>query len=127
VAATGIFCLKSPWAYFQLPWNWEVSVYPGTPGEINPGWSAVKKPVDLQIVSANPCSGSFSFRYTVFSSTAEAFLYDFSGRVIMHIELPEKMQGTVTAVLPRSLPVGIYFLYLKTAGGAASARITLLR
>ncbi|RKZ01904.1 hypothetical protein DRQ21_09785 [Candidatus Fermentibacteria bacterium] len=127
VAATGIFCLKSPWANFQLPWNWEVSVYPGTPGEINPGWPAVKKPVDLQIVSANPCSGSFSFSYTVFSSTAEAFLYDFSGRVIMHIELPEKKQGTVTAVLPRSLPVGIYFLYLKTAGGTASARITLLR
>ena len=127
VAATGIFCLKSPWADFQLPGNWEVSVYPGTPGEINPGWPAVKKPVNLQIVSANPCSGSFSFSYTVFSSTAEAFLYDFSGRVIMHIELPEKKQGTVTAVLPRSLPVGIYFLYLRSAGGAASARITLIR
>jgi len=63
----------------------------------------------------------------VFSPSAEAFLYDFAGRVVARVELPEKKQGTVVADFSRSLPDGIYFLYLKSADGAASVGITFIR
>ena len=127
VEETGIMYLKAPWLPAYSSSNWAAASLPGTPGEANPGWDTADNYTTVNLVSQNPCDGSFAFHYQTSASPVEAMLFDLTGRIVARIDLPEGFQGEVTADFSNTLPSGVYILYLRSSAGAASTRFTVLK
>lgn len=125
-AETGLVYLNSPLSPYHSPAGWTPAEPPGTPGMPNPGWIGGGGFTRVSLVSGNPCSGSFSFFYETSSMPAEAILYDMAGRVVSRIDLPQASSGTVHADFSRSLPSGVYIVYLRSSAGWDSVRLTVL-
>ena len=123
---TGIMYLADPQSPFNTAGSWNVSIPPGSPGLLNPGWAHHFNYNRIFLTSQNPGDGLFSFHYETYAPGAEAILYDLAGRRIAGIELPGIYQDDVTADFRGTLPNGIYILYLRSSTGSASTRLTIL-
>jgi len=126
IETSGIMYLKSPLLPITSPRSWEYSAPPGSPGETNPGWTQSCCYTRVNLLSQNPCNGSFSFRYETTSLPAYAMLFDLAGRSISRIDLPFIHEGTVSADFSGMLPSGVYILFLRSTSGVASTRLTVL-
>jgi len=126
VDETGIIYLKYS-RYFALSLgNWCAALPPGTPGEANPGWDGVYNYVSLRLVAENPSNGAFSVAYRSSSQPLEAILYDLTGRVVSRLDLQAGLSGTISADFSGILPSGIYIVFLRSATGMDSVRLTVL-
>jgi hypothetical protein len=125
-AETGLAYLNSPFSPFSSPDSWTPAEPPGTPGLPNPGWPGSGSFTRVRLASENPSSGSFSFFYETSSMPAEAILYDMAGRVVSRLDLPQSASGTVHADFSRSLPSGVYIVYLRSSTGSDSVRLTVI-
>lgn len=126
IIETGIMYLAAPHAEITSMKNWETSIPPGSPGELNPGWTAAAYLTDIFLTSQNPGNGFFSFHYRTPSIPAEVVIYDLAGRVRSSILIQENYVGDVTADFSDTLPCGVYILYLRSFGASASTRFTVL-
>ncbi|MEA3266564.1 MAG: lamin tail domain-containing protein, partial [Candidatus Fermentibacteria bacterium] len=123
---TGIMYLVDPQSTINTPESWSVSIPPGSPGMLNPGWAHNFNYNRIFLTSQNPGDGMFSFHYETYAPQAEAILYDLTGRRIAGIQLTGMYRDDVTADFRGTLPNGIYILYLRSSTGSASTRLTIL-
>ncbi len=126
IEETGIMYLIAPHAAVTSRKSWESATPPGSPGELNPGWTATGYLTDIFLTSPNPGNGFFSFHYRTPTIPAEVIIYDLAGRVRSRILLQENYVGDVTADFSDTLPCGVYILYLRSSGASASTRFTVL-